>query len=103
MRSISPKITLAAPRWMTSGPDTISFILSSIKRSSSARASSSMIIVLKVLRTLELANQIFEYGIIQANVPHPDNVLLVLCPVLEFCRRQSFWWLNPESRDQEIE
>ncbi len=38
-----------------------------------------------------------------ASVPHPNDVLLVLRPVLEFYLRQSFWWLDPKPRHQEIE
>jgi hypothetical protein len=40
---------------------------------------------------------------LKASVPHPDNVLLVLCPILKLWRRQTFWWFDPKPRHQEIE
>jgi hypothetical protein len=39
----------------------------------------------------------------KVSVPHPNNVLLVLRPVLKLWRRQGFWWLDPKPRHQEIE
>jgi len=38
----------------------------------------------------------------KASVPRPNDVLLVLRPVLEFYLRQGFWWLDPKPRQQEV-
>jgi hypothetical protein len=38
----------------------------------------------------------------KVGVPHPNYVLLVLCPVFKLCWRQIFWWLDPKPCHQEI-
>jgi hypothetical protein len=87
---------------MTSGLDTISFILSRTKRSSSPVAPSSVINVLNVLSTLidrlDVATKVYK-----VSIPHSDNMLLVLCPIVELFRRQRFWGLDPKPRHKQIE
>jgi hypothetical protein len=41
--------------------------------------------------------------LLEESVPHPDNVLLVLRPILKLWRRQTFWWFDPKPRHQDIE
>jgi hypothetical protein len=38
----------------------------------------------------------------KASVPRPNDVLLVLCPVLEFLLRQGFWRFDPKPRQQKV-
>jgi hypothetical protein len=42
-------------------------------------------------------------GRYKVDVPHPDNVLLVLRPVLKLWRGQRFWRFDPKPRHQEVE